>query len=165
MGSIDLAELTGYREDAEVLRKFQRPYLLPCIGAMVIAIAGFVLMISEMEASHYHHGSIPNVLDKIWFQFQRFGLGMGAMPQSLDYLPIIIFAAGLLIFAGTMTYMAMASPPSSIPNVKMERYWNANPDRPGDKEIVYVDRAAQTYFRRVFVSRSGPRTSTAPWVP
>jgi len=164
MESIDLAELAGYREDADGLRNFQRPYLLPCLGAMAIAMAGFILMISEMEAGHYHRGSVPSALDKIWFQFQKFELEMGAMPKSLGYIPVVIFLTGLLICAGTMAYMALASPPSSVPNGKMERYWNANPASPGDKEIVYVDRAARTYFRRVFVSRSGPRTPGSPWV-
>jgi hypothetical protein len=75
MDSIDLQDFSGYQEDPKGLRDFERPYLIPSLLGMAIAIAGFLLMIAEMEASHYHRGGKVTLLDKLWFRFERISNG------------------------------------------------------------------------------------------
>ena len=154
MNSIDLQNLSGYQEDPKGLRDFQRPYLAPSLAGVVIALAGFVLLISEMEASHYYRGQQMGFLDKLWFGFQKLAKGAGVQAGVDWFIPPTIFIGGLLLAGLTMLVMSRATPVSSISNLKMEKYWNANAD-PGCTEIVYVDRSSKTYFRRVFVRRGG----------
>jgi len=156
MESINLEDLFDYQEDKKGLRDFQRPYLIPSLLGMALAIAGFLLMIAEMEASHYHRGGEVTLLDKLWFHFEKItneaGVGLGIH----GYLPASIFAGGLILFAATILFMALATPVSSISKIKMEKYWNANPEV-GETEMIYVDRSSKTYFRRVFAaSNRGP---------
>jgi hypothetical protein len=163
MTSIDLRELAGYQEDAKGLSNFQRPYLIPSLLGIVIALGGFVLMIAEMEASHYYSGQKAGTLDLIWFRYEKLVHGASFLSGVSSYLPTALFASGLLIFAGTMFCMAKATPVSSISKQKMEKYWNANPKR-GAREIIYVDRPSKTYFRRVFASQ-GRGVPSAPFYP
>jgi hypothetical protein len=123
---------------------------------MALALTGFVLMLAEMEASHYHRGEEVSFLDKVWFHFERVTKQAGVDSGVHWYLPAAFFAGGLIISLATMLVMARATPVSSISKNKMEKYWNANPD-PGVTEIIYIDRSSKTYFRRVFAARGrGP---------
>jgi len=149
MDKINLDELSGYQEDKKGLSDFQRPYLIPSLLGFAIAIAGFILLIAEMDASHYHRGGEISFLDRIWFHFEKLTREVGVASGVHGYLPATIFAGGLALLAVTMFFMSLATPISSISNMKMEKYWNANPD-PGSTEIIYVDRSSKTYFRRVF---------------
>jgi hypothetical protein len=162
MESINLEELSGYQEDKKGLRDFQRSYLILSLLGMAIALTGFVLMISEMEASHYYRGQEFTFLDKVWFHFEKVTQEAGVTPGVHWYLPVALFSGGLLISLATMLVMARSTPVSSISKNKMEKYWNANPD-PGVSEIIYVDRFSRTYFRRVFATRGrGPNTLPIP---
>jgi hypothetical protein len=162
MDNINLEELSGYQEDEKGLRDFQRPYLIPSLLGMAIALTGFVLMISEMEASHHYRGQELTFLDKVWFHFEKVMQEAGVAPGVHGYLPAAFFAGGLILLSATMLVMARATPVSSISKNKMEKYWNANPD-PGVTEIIYVDRSSRTYFRRVFATRGrGPNTPPIP---
>jgi hypothetical protein len=163
MESIDLKELSGYEEDAKGLSNFQRPYLIPSLLGMAVALGGFVLMIAEMEASHYYRGQKAGTLDLIWFRYEKLVHGASFLSGVSSYLPAALFVSGLLIFAGTMFCMATATPVSSISKQRMEKYWNANPKR-GEREIIYVDHPSRTYFRRVFASR-GRGGPSAPFYP
>jgi len=162
MDKIDLAELSGYQEDIETLQKFQRPYSLPSLGAVVFALCGFLLFISEMQASHFQRGQLSGILDTVWIDFAGAFKGVGAPGALISCLPAILFFGGLAAFATTMFVMSQATPVSCVSGQRMEKYWNATPDRPGDREIVYVDRTSRTYFRRVISSTSGPRTAIGP---
>ena len=162
MDKINLAELSGYQEDLETLQKFQRPYLLPSLAGMVLALFGFLLFISEAQASHFHRGQQPGFLDTVWFDFENTLKGFGASPLLISWLPAIIFFGSLAALATTMFVMSQVTPISCVSGQRMEKYWNATPDRTGDREIVYVDRTSRTYFRRVFASTSGPRTNIGP---
>jgi len=162
MDSINLEELSGYQEDEQGLRDFQRPYLIPSLLGMVIALTGFILMIAEMETSHHYRGQEITFLDKVWFHFENVTKEAGIDSGIHWYLPAAFFAGGLLLSLATMFVMALATPLSSVSKNKMEKYWNANPD-PGVTEIIYVDRSSRTYFRRVFAARSrGPNTPAIP---
>jgi hypothetical protein len=158
MDKISLEELSGYQKDDKGLRDFQRAYLLPSLLGVVIAIMGFVLMIAEMDASHYYRGGEVTFLDKVWFQFESLTRQAGIGAGVHRYLPAAVFIGGLAFLALTMLCMGLATPVSSISREKMEKYWNANPD-PGQTEIIYVDRSSKTYFRRVFATlgRNFPR--------
>jgi hypothetical protein len=158
MDKIDLAELSGYQEDFETLNKFQRPYLLPSLGAIILALCGFLLFIAEMQASHFQRGQKAGSLDTVWFDYEGALKGVGAPGSLISCLPAILFFGGLAAFATTMFVMSRATPVSCVSGQRMEKYWNATPDQPSDREIVYVDRTSRTYFRRVFSSTSGPRT-------
>lgn len=163
MDTISLDELSGYREDEQGLRNFQRPYLLPSLLGMAVAIAGFILMIAEMEASRYYRNAPLTFLDKVWFQFESLTREVGIGVGIHWYLPAGIFIAGVGLLALTMLVMAASTPVSSISNLKMEKYWNANPD-PGASEMIYVDRSSRTYFRRVFATRGrGPNIPPAAY--
>jgi hypothetical protein len=157
MDSIDLAELSGYQEDKETLNKFQRPYLAPSLTAFVVALFGFLLTFAEMQSSNYYHGEPTGFLDRIWFHFEGTLARAGAPPLVISSLPPTLFFGGLAAFTTVIFAMSRAIPVSCVSGQRMEKYWNATPDRPGDREIVYVDRSSRTYFRRVFVSTSGPR--------
>jgi len=157
MESINLAELSGYQEDAETLSKFQRPYLAPSLLSMGIALLGFLLFISEMEATHYYLGQTPGFLQELWFHVEGLLKPTGASPLLRACLPGILFFGGVIAGFLTMFAMSRATPISCVSGQRMEKYWNATPDRPGDREIVYVDRSSRTYFRRVFASTSGTR--------
>jgi hypothetical protein len=162
MDKIDLAELSGYQEDFETLNKFQRPYLLPSLGAIILALCGFLLFIAEMQASHFQRGQQAGFLDTVWFDFVSTLKSVGVSGSLISCLPAIVFFGSLAAFATTMFIMSRVTPVSCISGQRMEKYWNATPDQPGDREIVYVDRTSRTYFRRVFSSTSGPRTDIGP---
>jgi hypothetical protein len=162
MEKINLNELADYEEDAKGLSNFQKPYLPPSLLGLAITLGGFVLLISEMEASHYYRGEKAGTMDLIWFRFEKMMHAAGSISATTSYLPTFIFVAGLLIFLATMFVMSRATPVSSISGQKMEKYWNANPDR-GAREIIYVDRPSKTYFRRVFASSGGPRQPSVPF--
>ncbi len=156
MDRINLEDLSDYQEDKKGFRDFQRPYLIPSLLGMAMALLGFLLTIAEMEASHYHHGGEVTFLDKLWLHFEGITNEAGISLGLHRYLPVIIFVGGLALFAITMLVMALATPVSSISKMKMKKYWNANPE-PGVREIIYVDRSSKTYFRRVFAARNrGP---------
>ncbi len=149
MDKINLDELSDYQEDLKGLSNFQRSYLIPSLLGFAIAVAGFILVIAEMEASHYHRGAQVTFLDNVWFHFEKITKEVGVASGVNACLPAAIFAGGLALLAVTMFFMSLVTPISSISSLKMEKYWNANP-RPGDREIIYVDRSSKTYFRRVF---------------
>jgi hypothetical protein len=65
--TIDLNELQGYEEDTKGLRDFQRPYLFPSLLGMATVLTGFVLAISEMQASHYYRGQTPDFCRRFGF--------------------------------------------------------------------------------------------------
>jgi len=162
MNTIRLDELDGYTEDPQALRRFERPYLIPSLAGFVVALIGLVLLIAEMQASHYYRGQSAGILDRLWFKFVQVALQNGLNLGERDAAPVVVFVGGLLILAGTVLRQALATPNASLPGTRMEKYLNADAP-PGNKEIIYVDRAARTYFRRLFINRSGPRINN--WNP
>lgn len=152
MDKINLKELSGYQVDENGLRDFERPYFVPSLLAVGITIAGFVLMIGEMESAHFHQDAEISLLNRFWFYFERTTHAAGVSLGICRYLPAVLFVGGLVLFLAIMVRMALATPLSRVSNKKMEKYWNANPD-PGCTEVIYVDRFSKTYFRRIFARR------------
>lgn len=147
MESIELTDLAGYREDSEARRRFERPYLPASLSGLALALMGFFLVISEMNASHYIKGRPVGFLDGVWFSFVKLVSQFPISTTVLNCLPAMFFAGGLIALLLVSWRMGTAVPTNSA-GLKMERYWNANAPS-GYREMIYVDRANQTYFRRV----------------
>lgn len=159
MDKIRLKELSEYREDATGLRNFQRPYFAAAFLGVILAIAGFILIVAEIEARGGHHGWDLTVMGKVWLRFEQLINQASMNPEIHWYVPAALFLIGLGVFLSTMVSMALATPTSRVSGEKLEKYWSADAES-GSKEIVYVDRSAKTYFRRVYVRR--PKPSNIP---
>jgi hypothetical protein len=161
MKSITLQEISGYQEDKKGLSNFQRPFLIPSLLGLAIALAGFVLFIASCDSRQV--SSPPGFMNKLWAHAERLMTQVGIAREWHGAVPIIFFFGGILFLFLTTFCMRWATPKSGISGMKMEKYWNADAP-PGVREIIYIDRSSRTFFRRVVSTTSrggivaGPRT-------
>jgi hypothetical protein len=164
MESINLDDLAGFQEDAQARRDFERPYFLPSFSGFLMALVALPLMFGEMGADPYG-AKQRSFLSSVWFQCDATARQFAAFKNIHGWLPGILFGLGFLIFMVTSSFLNRAVPVSRVSGQKLEKYWNAKPLLPGNREIVYVDRAARTYFIRVARNIGFRRNGAAPIPP